>query len=82
LIQTPHVGTSNLEGASDAEEPKAAPPAKRKREIASDSKDKRPRESPSAKTTKKLEKYKLRLKEIDTSSIKQGEIEQFFAKSG
>jgi hypothetical protein len=82
LIRTPQTGTSNPGAASDAEEHEAAPPAKWKRGAASGSKAKRPRESPSAKTTKNLEKDKLRLKEIDTRSSKQGGIEQFFIKSG
>ncbi|KAK1619079.1 hypothetical protein QYE76_024596 [Lolium multiflorum] len=56
-------------------------PPSGKRGAASGSKAKRPLESSGTKTTNKLEKDKLRLKEIDTSS-KQGGIEQFFAKSG
>ncbi|KAK1609813.1 hypothetical protein QYE76_033486 [Lolium multiflorum] len=82
LIRNPQTESSNPGGASDTENPKAAPPAKRKRGVASGSKAKRPRESPNTKTTKKLEKDKLRLKEIDTSSRKQGSIEQFFTKFG
>ncbi|KAK1694167.1 hypothetical protein QYE76_010864 [Lolium multiflorum] len=81
LLQTPLAGTSNPGAVSDAEEHDAAPPAKRKRGAASGSKAKHPREFPSSKTTKKLEKDQLCLKEIDTSN-KQGGIEQFFAKSG
>ncbi|KAK1666404.1 hypothetical protein QYE76_054563 [Lolium multiflorum] len=75
LTRIPHTGTSNPEAASDAEIPKGAPPAKRKRVAASGSAAKRAREAPNAKATKKLEKEKLRLKEIDTGSSKQGSIE-------
>jgi hypothetical protein len=82
LTQIPHTGSSNPEAASDVENPEAAPPAKRKRAAASRSTPKREREAPSAKAPKKLEKEKLRLKEMDTSSSKQGSIEQFFIKPG
>jgi hypothetical protein len=78
----PHTRSSNPEAASDAENPEAAPPAKRKRAIASGSTAKRAHETPSAKATKKLEKEKLGLKEIDTGSSKQGSIEYFFTKPG
>jgi hypothetical protein len=82
LTRNPQTGSSNQEATSDAENTEVAPSAKRKRTSTSGSIDKRIRESPSAKITRKLEKDKLRLKEIDTSSSKQGGIEQFFTKSG
>jgi hypothetical protein len=46
--------------------------------------DQRPsaHEAPSAKVTKKLEKEKLQLKEINTGSSKQGLIENSFSKPG
>jgi hypothetical protein len=62
------------------ENPEAAPPAKRKRATASGPTAKRAREVPSAMATKKLEKEKLRLKEIDTGGSKQGIIENFFSR--
>jgi hypothetical protein len=82
LTRIPHTSTSNPEAASEAENPEGAPPAKRRRDVASGSMAKRAREAPSTKATKKLEKEKLRLKEIDTDSSKQGSIEQFFIKPG
>jgi hypothetical protein len=82
LTRIPHTGSSNPEAASDAKNLEAAPPAKQKRATASGSTAKRARETPSAKATKKLEKEKLRLKEIDAVGSKQGLIEKFFSKPG
>jgi hypothetical protein len=39
-------------------------------------------ETPSVAATKKAEKEKHRLKEIDTNKISQASIEQFFIKHG
>jgi hypothetical protein len=72
----------NPETTSDAENPEAAPPAKWKRAATSGSTAKRSHETPNAKATKKLEKEKLRLKEIDTGYSKHGLIEKFFSKPG
>ncbi|KAK1686515.1 hypothetical protein QYE76_047363 [Lolium multiflorum] len=82
LTRTPHTGPSNPKAASEARNPEAAPPAKRKRAAASGSMTKHTRKAPSAKVTKKLEKEKLLLKEIDTGSSKHGLIENFFSKPG
>ncbi|KAK1660623.1 hypothetical protein QYE76_048782 [Lolium multiflorum] len=80
LTRVPHTGTTNPEAASDAEIPDAAPPAKRKRGAASGSTSKRARDTLSVAATKKLEKEKQRLKEIDTGRSSQASIERFFNK--
>jgi hypothetical protein len=82
LTRILHSGTSNPEAASDAEVPEGTLPTKRKRAAATGPIAKCARETPSAKVTKKLEKEKLRLKEIDTGSSKQGFIENFFSNPG
>ncbi|KAK1660664.1 hypothetical protein QYE76_048823 [Lolium multiflorum] len=80
LTRVPHTGTTNPEAASDAEIPDAAPPAKRKRGAVSGSTSKRARDTLSVAATKKLEKEKQRLKEIDTGRSSQASIERFFNK--
>jgi hypothetical protein len=64
------------------EAPEAPAPAKRKRGAAFGQASKHAREAPNAMATKKAEKEKQRLKEIDTSRGSQANIEQFFLKSG
>ncbi|KAK1616520.1 hypothetical protein QYE76_022037 [Lolium multiflorum] len=80
LTRVLHAGMSNLEAASNAEIPDSAPPAKRKRGAASGSASKRACETPSVAATKKLEKEKQCLKEIDTGKGSQATIERFFNK--
>nr|XP_051230252.1 intracellular protein transport protein uso1-like [Lolium perenne] len=80
LTRVPHTGTTNPEAASNAEIPEGPPPTKRKRGAASGPAPKRARETPSAAATKKLEKEKQRLKEINTSQSSQASLEQFFNK--
>ena len=82
LTQVPHSGNTNPEAASDAEAPEAPAPAKRKRATASGPASKRAREAPSTKATKKAEREKLRLSQIDTNRSSQPNIEQFFGKPG
>ncbi|KAK1691884.1 hypothetical protein QYE76_008581 [Lolium multiflorum] len=84
LVRTPITGPSNPEPASDADEAELVLPSKRKRNSDSGKTPKRGRGTFGSKTssitTKSLEKEKLRLKEIDTST-KEGEIEQFFTRA-
>jgi hypothetical protein len=82
LTRIPHAGTSNPEAASDAEIPEGHHPAKRKRGAASGSAPIRAREAPSAAATKKIDREKQRLKEIDIGKGSQGSIERFFSKPG
>jgi hypothetical protein len=82
FTRVPHSGTTNPEAASDVEVPEGPPPAKRKRGATSGSAPKRARETPSAAATKKLEKEKQRLKEIDTGKGSQTSLEWFFTKPG
>ncbi|KAK1596483.1 hypothetical protein QYE76_026956 [Lolium multiflorum] len=67
LTQVPQSGNTNPEAASNMEAPEGPAPGKRKRGAASGPASKRVCETPSAATTKKAEKEKQRIKEIDTS---------------
>ncbi|KAK1696244.1 hypothetical protein QYE76_012941 [Lolium multiflorum] len=81
LIRVPHSSTSDPEAASDAEVPETSGPAKRKRAAPSGPTPKRARETPSAAATRRAEKEKQRLKQIDTSKQLQLNIDQFFMTS-
>ncbi|KAK1647974.1 hypothetical protein QYE76_065779 [Lolium multiflorum] len=67
LTRNPHAGTTEPEAASDTEAPKALAPAKRKRAAPAGPASKHARETPSAAATRRAEKEKQRLKQIDTS---------------
>jgi hypothetical protein len=82
LTRVPHSGNTNPEAVSNAEAPEAPAPAKRKRGGASGPAARHAREAPSAAATRKVEKEKQRLKQIDTSRSSQANIEQFFLTSG
>jgi hypothetical protein len=81
LIRVPHSSTSDPEAASDAEVPETSGPAKRKRAAPSGPTPKRAHETPSAAATRRAEKEKQRLKQIDTSKQSQPNIDQFFMTS-
>ncbi|KAK1651431.1 hypothetical protein QYE76_069236 [Lolium multiflorum] len=81
LIRIPHSGTNDPEAASDAEIPETSGPAKRKRTAPSGPAAKCTRETPSAAATRRAEKEKQRLKQIDTSKQLQPNIDQFFMTS-
>nr|XP_051202604.1 uncharacterized protein LOC127316235 [Lolium perenne] len=78
LIRVPHSGTTDPEAASDAEIPETSGPTKSKRAAPSGPAPKRARETPSAAATRRVEKEKQRLKQIDTSKQSQPNIDQFF----
>jgi hypothetical protein len=78
LTRIPHAGTTDPEAASDAEAPEAPAPAKRKRVVPAGPAAKHARETPSVAATRRAEKEKQRLKQIDTSKQSQPNIDQFF----
>ncbi|KAK1670621.1 hypothetical protein QYE76_058780 [Lolium multiflorum] len=81
LLRVPHSGTNDPEAASDAEVPETSGPAKRKRAAPSGPAPKRARETACAAATRRAEKEKQRLKQIDTSKQSQPNIDQFFMTS-
>ncbi|KAK1608535.1 hypothetical protein QYE76_032208 [Lolium multiflorum] len=81
LTRVPHAGNTDPEAASDAEDPEAPAPTKRKRGASSGPASKRAREAPSAAATRKAEAEKKRFKQIDTSKQSQPTIDQFFLSS-
>ncbi|KAK1627168.1 hypothetical protein QYE76_001483 [Lolium multiflorum] len=81
LTRTPHAGTNDPDAASNTEAPAAPAPAKRKRAAPAGPAAKCARETPSAAATRRAEKEKQRLKQIDTSKQCQPNIDQFFMTS-
>ncbi|KAK1691749.1 hypothetical protein QYE76_008446 [Lolium multiflorum] len=81
LIRVPQTGTTDPEAASDAEVPETSGSAKRKRTAPSGPAPKRAHETASAAATRRAEKEKQRLKQIDTSKQSQPNIDRFFMTS-